>query len=392
MGRHRKKTRTHTLGKAEGDSEAAGLARANALKAQSTIIADDGTPRALVFRRGKLGRSARDLVDDLRAVMAPHTARKLKEKKSNSLKDYVSVASALGVTHLMAVSQGNMGPNLRIARSPQGPTLSFKVESYSLSSGVRASQRRPVTSRDAYTHSPLVVLNNFEGRPKHVALVATTIQAMFPPLDVQTVRLSECKRVLLVDYSEQDDAFDLRTFYIRAEPQGASRSVRKIVSGNKVPKLGDRLDVSEVLEQGAFGANSDSEAEDPASGVMMPGDLGKGNVKGKRSVVKLRELGPRLRLVLVKVESAVFEGEVLYHKFVSKSAKEEAELRTKAADKAQRQEARRLQQEENVARKRAAEEEKAESKRLKLEARQNKARELAAAPASRRNLEEEPEE
>jgi ribosome biogenesis protein SSF1/2 len=104
----------------------------------------------MVVRRGKLGRSAWQLVDDLRDVMQPNTARKLKERKTNSIKDYVSAAGPLGVTHIMAMSQTDLGPTLRIGRLPNGPTLTFKVMRYALSSHVRAAQRRPCDPTDRY--------------------------------------------------------------------------------------------------------------------------------------------------------------------------------------------------------------------------------------------------
>ena len=43
----------------------------------------------------------RELIHDTRKMMLPFTALKLKEKKSNSLKDFVSIAGSLGVSHLM---------------------------------------------------------------------------------------------------------------------------------------------------------------------------------------------------------------------------------------------------------------------------------------------------
>ncbi|KAJ4454697.1 putative small nuclear ribonucleoprotein Sm D1 [Paratrimastix pyriformis] len=67
--------------------------------------------------------------------------------------------------------------------------------------------------------------------------------------------------------------------------------------------------------------------------------------------VSLVELGPRIRLQLIKVEEGYFTGEVLYHRFVHKTADEIAELRRTVQQRQKEREARRKQQEENVRKK-----------------------------------------
>lgn len=64
---------------------------------------------------------------DMRKVMEPYTASNLKMRKKNMLKDLVSVAGPLGVTNFIMFSKTPHGTNMRIARLPRGPTLSFQV-------------------------------------------------------------------------------------------------------------------------------------------------------------------------------------------------------------------------------------------------------------------------
>jgi ribosome biogenesis protein SSF1/2 len=45
------------------------------------------------------------------------------------------------------------------------------------------------------------------------------------------------------------------------------------------------------------------------------------------AAVKLTEIGPRMRLCLIKVEEGFCSGEVLYHKHVTKTPEEVAALR-----------------------------------------------------------------
>ena len=46
----------------------------------------------------------KELLGDLRNLMYPYTASKLKESKKNTLKDFVSVAGIFGVTHMIVFS------------------------------------------------------------------------------------------------------------------------------------------------------------------------------------------------------------------------------------------------------------------------------------------------
>lgn len=79
-----------------------------------------------------------------------------------------------------------------------------------------------------------------------------------------------------------------------------------------------------------LGVVSDSEAEDEESRVVLADNFrGRGNNKAQQSALKLSEIGPRLTLELFKVESGVGEGDILFHKYVQKTAAEAAALKTR---------------------------------------------------------------
>lgn len=63
------------------------------------------------------------------------------------------------------------------------------------------------------------------------------------------------------------------------------------------------------------GYGSESEAEDEASHVRLPQDIGRGNRAAHQSAVQLHELGPRLTLELVKVEEGLLSGAVMFHQY-----------------------------------------------------------------------------
>lgn len=147
MAKPRTKKRTH-VGASNPKAKAALTGRA--------AIQD---PKSMVIRigAGEVGSSVSQLAKDVRTVMEPGTASRLKERRANRLRDYVTMTGPLGVTHLMLFSRSDSGnTNLRICTSPRGPTLHFRVEKYSLCKDVRHAQRRPLGGGKEYTTPPLV--------------------------------------------------------------------------------------------------------------------------------------------------------------------------------------------------------------------------------------------
>jgi len=344
-------------------------------KTRTHIIAEDDekVPKSMVVRQGRVGRGISGLVQDMRQVMLPYTALRLKEKRTTRLKAYLRMARQLNISHMLLFSQTTAGnSNMTVGCLPQGPSLSFRVCKYSLVSGVRVLQKSPVNTEAIFHTSPLIVMNNFDMEKPHIKLASATFQNMFPPINVATVKLAHCKRVVLLDYDKEEDEVSLRHFAITARPAGLSRAVRKLVQA-KIPDLSRASDLADlVLGSAGMGPASDSEYEDEGNRVMLPERYsGRGNLKNNQSVIKLVELGPRMQLQLVKVEQGLCAGEVMYHKFVNKTDEQKEKLRQKAALKQQR----RQQQEANVKRKRdeaeAKKEEKGKRKRRWKESRNN---------------------
>jgi len=112
--------------------------------------------------RGKVPALVRELIKDTRKMMSPFTALKLRERKTNNLKDYVSLSGTLGVSHMLCFSTTEAGTYLRLGKLPRGPTLYFKVENYTLCKDVAAAQRRPHSPGTEFLSAPIVVLNNMQ--------------------------------------------------------------------------------------------------------------------------------------------------------------------------------------------------------------------------------------
>ena len=120
--------------------------------------------------------------------MEPNTASSLKGAEKNSIKDFVSIAGPLHVTHLVMFSRTELAPYMRIGRMPHGPTLTFKVLEYALSKDVVSIQKKQHTYDKQFLTHPLVVLNNFAGEELKLQLMTSMFQNMFPSINVATVR------------------------------------------------------------------------------------------------------------------------------------------------------------------------------------------------------------
>lgn len=393
-GRRRKKTRTHNI--AAGGGAAASSEQSQAAQsAQSALTSqqEEKVPKSLVIRRGKTtSPQVADLVSDLRQMMMPYTAAHFEEDAKNrklTLNQYVQhLALPMGISHLLVFSQTQRRLNMRLARTPEGPTLTFRVTRFSLNRDIKALQRRPVAHSTPALHGnpPVVVTNNFGGSsadsaavPPHVKLMRITFQNLFPAVNVSTVKLRDCRRVVLFqlvsngDGEDKKDVVQVRHYAITAKPVGVNRRVRRLLQTNrKLPNLNKCQDIAEYLESQAQlsdGAVSDSEAEEDETQQVVLSDsfVGRGNAASQRSALKLVELGPRIDLHLIKVEKGLGNdnSDVLYHAHVHKTPEEAAALKRRKQGEISLKEQRRSQQEANVERKRRAVEEKRAAKRQK---------------------------
>ncbi|KAL6987013.1 hypothetical protein U1Q18_012774 [Sarracenia purpurea var. burkii] len=276
-------------------------------------ITGDKIPKSFVFSRGKLPGSLSQLQMDLRKLMLPFTALKLKEKKRNKLRDFLNVAGPMGVTHFLILSKTEIAPYLRVARTPQGPTLTFKIQEYSLAVDVAQSQVRPRCPQDLFKNPPLIVLSGFGTGEQHLKLTTIMFQNIFPGIDINTVKLSLCQRIVLLNYNKETKLIDFRHYSIRLQPVGVSRRIRKFVQNHQVPDLRSLQDVSDFVTRAFYG--SESEANDEAATVSLGDDLGRVNRASTKSAVKLQEIGPRMTLQLIKIEEGLCSGGVIFSEY-----------------------------------------------------------------------------
>lgn len=256
-------------------------------------------------------KSASQLVHDLRRVMEPNTASRLREQKSNKLKDYMSVAGPLGVTHFMLLTQTEETLNLRLAKFPQGPTLYFRIHGFTLHRDIQATAHRPHSFLHEFDTAPLLVLNNFNNTTSvEGKLVCTMLQSMFPTVNTTKVKLSDIRRIVLCHYNREEDMVEFRHYSITVKMVGVSKTVKRILKAD-IPNLSQYDDISEFIMREAAG--SDSEVEEDSVVTLGQDYLGKMNKKSSKRAVNLIEIGPRIKMQLVKILDGFCAGKTLYH-------------------------------------------------------------------------------
>ncbi|XP_059846890.1 suppressor of SWI4 1 homolog [Hypanus sabinus] len=324
-------------------------ARANAIHLAQEEYAS--VPHSFVFNRGQVGHNVLQLIRDMRRLMEPYTARSLTVRKKNLLKDFVSVAGPLGVSHFLIFTKSPASVNLKLARLPRGPTLTFRVCQYSLVKDIVSSLKRHRMHESQFTHHPLLVLNNFGRDGMHIKLIATMFQNLFPAINVYKVGLNTIKRCVLINYDPTTHLIEVRHYSIKVVPVGMSRGIKKLLQ-EKFPNMSKFEDISDLLVKGANLSESEAEQDGEHNITELPQPYaGRGNIKAQQSAIRLTEIGPRLTLELVKIEEGMCGGEVMYHSFVEKSEEEIQQLLEQKEKRQKLKEERKKKQEENIRRK-----------------------------------------
>merc|ERR1711971_1238139 len=167
--------------------------------------------------------------------------------------------------------------------------------------------------------------------------------------------------------------------------KGVSRGIKKIIkqkrakfnnkqqigqangmAADKYPDLSRYKDITDYVEQNKDEYASESEVEDDeATKVFL--DKMKKSENGKKSAhfVRLKEIGPRITMELIKIEEMVNEGKVLYHRYINKTDAEIRELQQRKDDAMRLKRERRIKQELNIKKKEEAKKNKEVEKLLK---------------------------
>mmetsp|Transcript_113807 Transcript_113807/g.170228 ORF Transcript_113807/g.170228 Transcript_113807/m.170228 type:complete len:297 (+) Transcript_113807:79-969(+) len=218
----------------------------------------------------------------------------------------------------MVLSTTSQGTNyLRMAKVPQGPTLTYRIEKFCLTKDIHNSQVHPHSPGMEYNYAPLVVMNGFSSQETHMKLVSSLWQSAFPPINVQKTKVMDCKRVVLLDYDKKTGVIEFRHYVITVVPHGVSKGVKRLVNRKQeLPNLENYTDISEYINSARDASESDIEDGAEAE-VTVP----KGNSKGPlQMAVRLVEMGPRMQLKLMKIQEGFCAGDILYQDAEDKSS------------------------------------------------------------------------
>jgi len=294
-------------------------------------------PKTFIFRRGKVSLSISRLIQDLRGVMRPWTAPRLKERSKNKLKDFLHIAGPLGVTHFMILKSTDVSTYLKIARVPQGPTLTFRLLKYSTCTDIHNLQEHPHPPGREYLHPVVLVRNGFVENPEQpqIDLMNLTFKEIFPPIPVEEVNLDHCKRTVLFEYNPESDIVEFRHYVINSYVPSIKKKINRMVE-KKGLSLGDYKDIGDCVFDG-----QESDREDTVIDMKKRKEKStkKEVIEEKSKTISLKELGPRMQLQLYKVQEGFFGGDVHYHKYVSKPKKDKStptkttETSTKSTEK-----------------------------------------------------------
>jgi len=282
------------------------------------------TPRCFVLKRGVVGQRVKDLVQDFRMVMMPNCAKSLKESKVNRIEDFTAVAGHYGVSHLIVFTSTKLGTYMKLAKLPQGPTLTFKVRSFSLARTIKAMQKHPRSASRDYTSAPLQVLNGFgaavdAAKAGERQLTTEMLRGLFPAIDVRDFNQAECRRVALFHQDSEKDSISFRHYSVGRRQPGLQKSVSALLNPSRLPKLGAKEDLADYI-LGGKGGDGDSDGEDMEATSSTGGKIG----------VRLTEVGPRLDLQLVKGEAGVMGGAILFHRYLKRTPNEQEVLEQRA--------------------------------------------------------------
>lgn len=266
---------------------------------------------------------------------------------------------------------------IRFAKMPRGPTITFKIDDYSLAADIFAQQTKlhdekphrytPKPLTKSFNHVPLIIMNGFnsnritEDYVEPVKVSAMLLQSFFPPLNLNEIQLKKCKRVVLFNLKfEETEAgpipmVEFRHFDIDIEKHSMKKTISNIINNKKLDlsKFDNIADY--ILKQSGFTDNSDN--EDPNLGVCdviqdeeMKSEKNK-KENGDNIKIKLHEIGPRINFKIHKIEEGFLKGNVTFHSYMKKTKKDIKEMMEKIKIKKKLKKERKAAQDSNVQKK-----------------------------------------
>jgi ribosome biogenesis protein SSF1/2 len=312
------------------------------------FVSSAHTPLSLVTTIAEVSPALSRLCLEFRNIFSPATFTHLRPQKRLKVKDYVKAAETMDAKIIATFSKTDLAGYVKIGSLNQGPTTVFKLKEYVLSEDLRKSQKRPrgVNEKDIMV-PPVLIMGGFDSgslgkkSPDNMTkglleVVKTQFESFLPPMNIEKVNLKSVRRVVYVEHKE-GGIIQIRHYAVKVKNASVSRNVSKLlrsISSSSSKRATGQVSTksTEDLVNNAGAITSDSEIDDT---VAVDGPVDGLNYRsipvGAQIGVKLVELGPRIDLEIVKIESGLYSGEVLFHAHVEKEV-EKIDMLQKEAD------------------------------------------------------------
>lgn len=326
----------------------------------------DKVPKTFVLKRGEISKELRDIVHNMREVFYPYTAMNMKEGQNEKIKNLMKLSANFNVSSMQMFSSTEKSNMLKIAKTPTGPTFTFKITKYTNNTDLQELLPRNKKMDSKNLGCPLLICNGFTSKKERESvktdddstmnnlgqsdqdLQNTMFNNLFPPIAISKSDPKKLKRCCQVDYDGATQSMDFRHYYIRQTHTGINNKIKKQVNTSRIPDQSKAMDFADYFT-GNVGYASDSDVDQiPNSKIELDQMDNKGDVNKEKVNLRLYEVGPRLNLKLVKIEEGFLGGSVFFHRFKKFNAAEVEAQKKKQKNKLQLKSARKLAQEENV--------------------------------------------
>ena len=298
---------------------------------------------AIIIKRGKVGKFVRKLVTEMRLVMYPYTFINLKESSKNNIKDFLSLVDIYGLSHMMMFTNTEKHSYLHFAKMPKGPTVTFIIDKYCLSSDIFSKtekEQKPLTK--SFAHIPLLIMNGFNNSkiPEEfeapLKIVSMMFQSFFPPINLGEVQMKKFKRVVLVNLNLNNNKvpeLEFRHYDIDIQKYSVKKTISNLINNlGKTKDLSNYNNISDyILKHTGYSSCSDNEEEGQCEIIDEKKN------KNEKTQIKLKEIGPRLNLSIFKIQEGFFKGNVVYHSLIQDKNIKEKEIKKKEKIKEQQE-------------------------------------------------------
>jgi ribosome biogenesis protein SSF1/2 len=296
--------------------------------------------------------------------MYPYTFINLKESSKNNIKDFLSLVDIYGLSHMMMFTNTEKHSYLHFAKMPKGPTVTFVIDKYCLSSDIFSKtekDQKPLTK--SFGHIPLLIMNGFnstkigEEYEAPMKIVSMMFQSFFPPVNLGEVQMKKFKRVVLINLNLNNNnipELEFRHYDIDMYKYSVKKTISNIINDlGKTKDLSNFNNISDyILKHTGYSSCSDNEEEGQCEIIDEK------NKTNEKTQIKLKEIGPRLNLSIFKIQEGFFKGNVVFHSLIKKSKKEIYEILTDKKNKEKEKKERQKIQDKNVKEKEIKKQEK----------------------------------